>query len=257
MREASTAPTSSERGWGAAGLLAGLGLWELLAWRAGPLLLASPHAVAATLWAERSRLAEATGQTALGALGGLLLATALGLAIAIGSWASRSLHLALLPWTTFLQVVPIVAVAPLLVVWLGYGVGVAVTTSVIAAFYPVYSAAVTGLRSPSPDLVDLLRLYGAPRWRELTDLRLPAALPALFSGLRTAGGLAVIGGIIGEFVGSNGLPPTLGQTIVYAARSARTDLCFAAIACSGVLALVVQLVIRTAERRLVGRWFGS
>lgn len=245
------------RAWGVAGLALGLTVWELLAWRAGPLLLAAPHDVAVTLWTERVRLVEATGQTALGALGGLLLATILGLSLAIASWASNSLRLALLPWTTFLQVVPIVAVAPLLVVWLGYGVGVAMATAIIAAFYPIYSAAATGLVSPSPDLVDLLRLYRAPRWRELTDLRLPAALPALFSGLRTAGGLAVIGSIIGEFVGSNGLPPTLGQMIVYAARSARTDLCFAAIACAGALALAVQLVLGTAERRLVGRWYGS
>lgn len=239
------------------GVAIGLVVWTLAAEAAGRLLLASPLAVARALAADRTQLAEATARTAAAALGGLGIAALLGVAVAVAAWASRLLRGALLPYTVLLQVVPIVAVAPLLVVWLGYGLGVALCTSVLAAFYPVFSAASTGLRAPAQDLVDLFRLYGASRARELVGLRLPAALPALFSGLRSAAGLAVVGAIVGEFVGSNGYPPTLGYLVVFAARSARPDLAFAAIACAAALALSLHALLRAAERRAIGRWYGA
>ena len=115
----------------------------------------------------------------------------------------------------------------------------------------------TGLVAPGQELVDLLRLYGASRVRELWLLRLPAALPAAFAGLRTAAGLAVIGAIVGEFVGSNGSPPTLGWLVVYAARSARMDLCFAAIVVAAALALTLHGALRLVEERAIGRWYGA
>jgi len=238
-------------------VLAGLAAWALVAHRAGPLLLAGPVEVLQALDSERARLFEATARTAVSAVGGLALATALGLLLAVGAWWSRALRAALLPYTVVLQVIPIVAIAPLLVVWLGYGTAVALATATLAAFYPVYSAATTGLAAPPRELVDLFHLYGATRLRELVLLRLPAALPALFSGLRSAAGLAVIGAIVGEFVGSNGFPPTLGYLVVYAARSARPDLCFAAIVGAAVLALSLHVVVRWAERRAIGRWYGG
>jgi ABC-type nitrate/sulfonate/bicarbonate transport system permease component len=238
-------------------IAAGLGVWTLVAMKAGPLLLATPVEVLRAFGTERSQLAAATWATAKSAGAGLLLAAILGLILAIASWWSRALRAALLPYTVVLQVVPIVAIAPLLVIWLGYGSGVALCTSVIAAFYPVYSAASTGLSAPSRELVDLLALYGATRPRELWLLRLPASLPALFSGLRTAAGLSVIGAIVGEFVGSNGFPPTLGYVVVFSARSARPDLCFAAIACAAGLALSLHLILRFAERRSIGWWYGA
>ncbi len=241
----------------AAAVLAGLVLWAVLAERAGPLLLAGPVEVAGALVSGRAQLAGATLRTAISAVGGLGLAAVLGVALAVGAWWSRTLRAALLPYTVVLQVVPIVAIAPLLVVWLGYGTAVALTTAVIAAFYPIYSAATTGLAAPARELVDLLTLYGAGRSRELLLLRLPAALPSLFSGLRSAAGLSVIGAIVGEFVGSNGYPPTLGYLVVYSARSARPDLCFAAIVCAAALALTQHAALRFVETRAIGRWYGT
>lgn len=238
-------------------VLAGLVLWALLAAQVGPLLLAGPLDVVRAFGSDGGRLAEASFRTALGAVGGLLAATFLGLTLAIGAWWSATLRAALLPYTVLLQVVPIIAIAPLLVVWLGYGLGVSLTTAVIAAFYPVYSGATTGLRAPGRELVDLLHLYGASRAQQLWLLRLPAALPALFSGLRAAAGLSVIGAIVGEFVGSNGYPPTLGYLVVFSARSARLDLCFAAITASAVLAVGMHLALRWLERRAIGRWYGT
>lgn len=231
--------------------------WWLVARHVGPLLLPTPDAVLRVAFTEHERLLEASGNTALAALGGLGAASVLALGAAIAAWWSAPLRLALTPYTVLVQVVPIAAIAPLLVVWLGYGLAVAASTAVIASFYPIYSAVSTGLVAPTQDLVDLFRLYGARRHQELWRLRLPAALPALFSGLRTAGGLAVIGAIVGEFVGSNGFPPTLGQIVVYSARSARLDLCFAAVGAAGLLALVSLTVIRFAERRAIGHWYGA
>lgn len=249
--------TRPDRAVAAVAVVAGLVAWQLVAARVGPLLLPTPGAVLAALVAERARLGTAFGQTALAAGVGLLLALVGGVLVAVLSWASGAARVALLPYTTLVQVVPIVAVAPLLVVWLGYGPRVAATTATIAAFYPVYSAAGTGLRAPGPELVDLLRLYGASRVRALIDLHLPAALPALFSGLRSAAGLAVIGAIVGEFVGSNGVPPALGQVVVASARSARLDVCFAAVAAAAALALAFHAVLLVLERRLVAPWYGA
>lgn len=245
------------RAWSAVGIGVGLAAWTALAASAGPLLVASPWAVVVALAVERARLGEATAQTALAGLGGLALATVLGVLAAVASWWSRALREALSPYTVALQVVPIIAIAPLLVVWLGYGQGVALVTSVLAAFYPIFSAATTGLVAPAQELVDLFRLYGASRLQELMGLRLVAALPALFSGLRSAAGLAVIGAIVGEFVGSNGVPATLGWLVVFSARSARPDLCFAAIVCAAALALALHAGLRVLERRTIGWWYGA
>lgn len=242
---------------GAASVGGGLAAWWALADLAGPLLLPRPDAVAVSLWVERARLFGAAGETGVAALGGLLVASALGVAAAAASWSSRALAVGLRPWTVLVQVVPIVAIAPMLVVWLGYGRPVALVTAAIAAFFPVYSAAATGLVAPSVDLVDLFRLTGASRARELVSLRAWAALPALFSGLRTAAGLAVIGAIVGEFVGSNGSPPTLGSVVLAASRSARLEQAFAAVLLAGALALTFGGVLGLIERRLVGRWYGA
>ncbi len=234
----------------------GVATWWAVADRVGPLLLPTPWEVGAAAISEFERLGTATWHTLVATACGLLVASTLGLAAAVAAWWRRPLALALLPYTVAVQIVPIVAVAPLLVVWLGYGTAVASVTAAIAAFYPVYAAASTGLRAPSADLVDLFALYRASRWAELWRLRLPAALPTLLSGLRSAAGLAVIGAIVGEFVGSNGFPPTLGYLVVFSARSANLGLCFAAVLAAGVLALSLHALLAALDRATVARWYG-
>jgi NitT/TauT family transport system ATP-binding protein len=236
----------------------GVALWAAVAARVGPLLLASPLEVGKVFVGETGpRLAEATLHTLKSSLSGLLFATTIGIGAAVLGWRSRLARLALAPYLSLVQVIPIVAIAPLLLVWLGYGSSVALVTASIASFYPVYAATATGLMAPSVEQVDLLRLYGANRAQELWYLRLPAALPALFSGLRTAAGLSVIGTIVGEFVASNGLPPTLGFLVISGARAARTDLSFAAVVCAGALAMAFSALLGLAERRLIGSWYGA
>lgn len=236
----------------------GLAIWAAVAERVGPLLLASPLEVGKVFLGENGpRLAEATLHTLKSALLGLLVATSIGIGTAVLGWRSALARQAMAPYLSLIQVIPIVAIAPLLLVWLGYGSTVALVTAGIASFYPVYAATATGLLAPSVEQVDLLRLYGAGRAQELWYLRLPAALPALFSGLRTAAGLSVIGTIVGEFVASNGLPPTLGFLVISGARAARTDLSFAAVVCAGALAMAFSALLGLLERRLIGRWYGA
>ncbi len=252
-------PKKAQKSWWITLISVGVGLllWAAVAQRVGPLLLAAPIDVGRVLWEQWQRLGEATLQTLQSALLGLFFATTAGVGTAVIGWRSRLARQALAPYLSLIQVIPIVAIAPLLVVWLGYGSSVALVTASIASFYPIYAATATGLVAPSVEQVDLLRLYGASRRQELWYLRFPAALPALFSGLRTAAGLSVIGTIVGEFVASNGLPPTLGFLVISGARAARTDLSFAAVVCAGGLAMIFSYLLRVMERRAIGKWYGA
>ncbi len=237
-----------------AAALAALLLWAGLASVTSPVLLPAPQDVVLALVEGRAQLAEATLHTALASLGGLGIAVLLGLTGAVLFHLSRTLELALYPYALVIQTLPVIAVAPLLVVWLDYGTPVAVASAAIVSFFVVLTSAHRGLSAASSAQVELLRLYGASRWQELRLLRLPASLPYVLTGLRSAGGLAVIGAVVGEFVGSNGVPRSLGYEVLYAIRTSSTDRSFAAIACAAALSLGYFVVVRQAERLLVGRW---
>lgn len=241
----------------ALGLLGVLGLWAALAARLPTVLLPSPLEVLAAGWEARATLAAATAQTGLCALSGLALAAALGVGGGVLFLRSRWLEAVFYPYALLVQTLPIVAVAPLLVVWLGYGAPVAVAAAAIAAFFPVLTAAHVGLRATAPEQIELLQLYGATWTQTLWKLRFPAALPFLLAGFRTAGGLAVVGAIVGEFVGSNGSPPSLGYLVLRAARTAETGLSFAAIGAAASLSVGLFAAVRGLERRLLLPWHGS
>ncbi len=233
-----------------------LGAWALAARSISPLLLPGPAAVVAAIAEHGPRLAEASWTTASSSLLGLLLASAFGLGGAALFLRSRWIEAALYPYALLLQTLPIVAIAPLLVVWLGYGRPGAVVTAAIVSFFPVLTAGNLGLRATDPAQVELFRLHRASWWQELRLLRVPAALPFLFAGYRTAVGLSVIGAIVGEFVGSNSLPPSLGNLVLRSAGSADTALTFAAVGASTLLALLLFGAVRGLERLTIGRWHG-
>ncbi len=233
-----------------------LGAWAAASTRVPEVLLPSPLGVARAAWETREALAEALLVTGGCSLAGLGLAVLTGLLGALLFQLSRSLELALTPYALLLQTLPIIAVAPLLVVWLGYGPPVAIASGAIVAFFPILTSASLGLSAVSTDQEELFAVYGASRTQELLKLRLPAALPVLFGGLRTAAGLSVIGVIVGEFVGSTGTPRSLGYLVQYAARSARTDRSFAAIFAAALLALLFFGAVRLAERLSIGQWHG-
>ncbi|MFT5683099.1 MAG: NitT/TauT family transport system permease protein [Myxococcota bacterium] len=231
--------------------------WAALSSRYPPVLLPSPIETLQAAITGHATLAEATATTATASLIGLLIAIGVGLLGAMLFSRSKWLEAALYPYALLVQTVPIVAIAPLLVVWLGYGLPPAIASAAIVSFFPVLTAANLGLRATPPEQVELFALYRASFGATLLHLRLPGALPYLFSGLRTAAGLSVIGAIVGEFVGSNGFPPSLGYLVLRSARSADTATSFAAIFAAAALALVFFSAVRLLEKLSIGRWHGG
>jgi NitT/TauT family transport system permease protein len=237
-----------------------LALWEGLAFAlAIPLfLLPPPSSVALAALKNAGLLAAAALTTAHAALVGFGLSAALGVLVAIGLASSRSLERALYPYTVFLQTVPIVAVAPLLVIWFGAGLRAVAVSAFIVSVFPVIANTLAGLRSVEPPLRDLFRLYGAGRFATLLKLEIPSAVPNIVTGLRVASGLSVIGAIVGEFVaGFSEGAAGLGILVLSAYRQLRTDLLFAAVLSASALGLLLFGAINLAGFLLLRRWHPS
>lgn len=240
--------------------LVGVGLlvaWQLLALQLPPFLMAGPADVALALADHAEVLATAAWITGSAAVAGLALASLAGLLLGALFTGSRVAERALYPYALLVQTVPVIAIAPLLVVWLDYGWWVSTVSAAIVSFFPMLTGAHVGLRSTDPDRLALLRLYGASPLQQLRMLRLPAALPHILAGLRTAGGLSVIGAVVGDFVGSNGQPPSLGYVVLKAAASADVARSFAAVVVSAILALALFAITRAVERHTIGAWHGD
>jgi NitT/TauT family transport system permease protein len=218
-----------------------------------PLLLPAPSAVARAASSHSHVLLPALATTTGSVLLGLLASAAVGIGAAMALSASRWVERAFYPYAIFFQIVPIVAIAPLLVIWFGYGSRAVVAAAFIVSVFPVIANTLAGLRSVDPALRDLFRLYGASGFARLWKLDLPWALPQLLTGLRIAAGLAVIGAIVGEFVGGGGL----GVLVLEAMRQQRTDLVFAAIAHASFLGLALFAVVGVASRLALRRWHPS
>jgi ABC-type nitrate/sulfonate/bicarbonate transport system permease component len=226
--------------------LAGILIWFLVDVLARPpsWMLPSPQAVASTLWSEHDRLwfhAQATiGQALLG----LALAVVVGLAIAVVISASRAADLAIYPWVVASQAVPILAIAPIIAVWLDYGAAQVAVAFIICVF-PVIVTGVDGLRSTDPQLGRVALSLGASRmwvWRRVT---LPAALPALFSGLRLAAVFAVTGAVVAEYVGAD---RGLGYLTEISTSQFETQVAFAAIAWLAVIGIALFAAVSGLER---------
>ena len=218
-----------------------------------PLILPRPSAVFEAATSEAGPLLSALGATTRAVLAGLLLASTLGVAAAVALASSPWMKRAFYPYAIFFQIVPIVAIAPLLVIWFGYGPRAVVAAAAVVSVFPVIANTLAGLLSVDPALVDLFRLHGASRLATLWKLRLPWALPYLLTGLRIAAGLAVIGAIVGEFVGGGGL----GVVVLGAMRQQRTDLVFAAIAYASLLGLALFGAVGLASRLALRHWHAS
>lgn len=237
-----------------------LAVWEVLtrALRVEAYLLPPPSAIAVAAMKEAPTLAQGALTTARAALTGFVLSAVLGVVAAIVLTSSRLVERAFYPYTVFLQTVPIVAIAPLLAVWLGPGVQAVSVCALIVSVFPVIANTVTGLRSVDPALRDLFRLYGAGRVATLVKLTLPAALPHIVTGLRIAGGLAVIGALVGElFAGFSEGSPGLGIVVQTAYKQLRTDLLFAAVLTATGLGLALFAAVNALGARVLGRWHPS
>ncbi|MCE9590299.1 MAG: ABC transporter permease [Planctomycetes bacterium] len=196
---------------------------------------------------------EALLRTAEGSFAGFALSAVLGLIVAVvltsAGWVQRAFY----PYAVFFQTVPIIAIAPLLVIWLGFDLRTVVASAFIVSVFPVIANTLAGLLSVDPALRDLFRLYGAGRVATLFKLKLPSALPSILTGLRIAAGLAVIGAIVGEFITGGGL----GGLIGVARREQRVDKVFAILLLSALLGVVMFSLINLAGRLSLRHWHAS
>jgi NitT/TauT family transport system permease protein len=222
------------------GLLA-LSLWEAAVRLGGvPVyVLPGPLAIVGAFVADPWGLLVSLASTLLVTFAALLVAAVLGAAMAVAMAASRLAQAAIQPWAVALQVTPLPAIAPLIIIWVGEPFVALVVCATIIAFFPMFANTASGLASAPPELNDLFRLYGAGRWRTLALLRLPAALPYFLTGLRISGGLALVGAVVAELVaGSGGFASGLAYRILEASFRLEMPRMFAALvllALAGIL----------------------
>ncbi len=224
------------------GVLA-LALWEA-AVRIGNVpvyQLPGPVAIVGAFVADPMGLLQALASTLFVTFAALGVAAVLSLTMAVAMSASRLAQAAIQPWAVALQVTPLPAIAPLIIIWVGEPFIALVVCATIVAFFPLFANTATGLASPPPELNDLFRLYGASRWRTLTLLRLPAALPYFLSGLRISGGLALVGAVVAELVaGSGGFASGLAYRILEASFRLEMPRMFAALVLLALAGIVLN-----------------
>ena len=220
-------------------------------WDIQPWLLPSPSAIAGAAVDARALLVPHILQTALETLAGFAAALVTGLALALLMDMSSTLRRAVYPLLVVSQTVPIIAIAPLLVIWFGYGLLPKVIVVGLVCFFPIVVGAADGLRSTDPDLISLLQSMGATRRQTFLKVRVPASLPSVFTGIKVAITYSVVGAIIGEWVGAS---RGLGVFMLRASNSFRTDWVFASIAVVSALSLALFLAVVVLERAMLP-WF--
>lgn len=237
-----------------AGLVALLVLWEagVRALGVSPFVMPSPSAVAASLWfglANGVYLDHAL-LTATEALYGFGLALAAGVGIGALIAEVRLLERAFYPLLVALQAMPKVALAPLVIIWLGYGMESKVLLAALLGFFPILVNAITGLKRCEAGKLDVMRALAASRWQAFRMVKLPNALPYVFAGARAAASFVVLGAVTGEFLGAK---QGLGTLILLANNELDTAQVFAILAILGLFGFVLHLAIGAAQRRLL-RW---
>jgi NitT/TauT family transport system permease protein len=206
----------------------------------------------------RAPLADAAWITGASAAIGFAIAAGAGVLAGSVLAAVPFLMRGLYPIATLLQMVPLVAIAPLLVIWCGYGPRTAVASAAIVSVFPVLAATLDGMRGTDRGLVELFGTLRAGRLQRWWKLELPWAIPSIVTGLRVAAGLSVIGAIVGEFVGAfAGDESPVGILILSAMRENRTDLVFAAVAVAAIVGFVLFGLVSLGGWLLLRRWHAS
>lgn len=226
-----------------------LGLWQGTVVLTGVpgFILPSPARVGAAFWENRALIAGHAQITLLEIALGLAIGTVLGVLTALNLVISPLARMVLRPFLVFSQALPVFALAPILTLWFGFGIESKIVMTVLLIYFPVASALFDGLMGTPAGHLDLARSMGAGPGRTLLLVRLPAALPALGSGLRLGAVYAPIGAVIGEWVGAS---QGLGYLMLLANGRAKTDLMFAAVLTLGCLSVLLYLSADWAARRL-------
>lgn len=236
-------------------------LWQLILWifRVPPFMLPSPWAVAKAVVARFPSLLQSFVITAEEAIGGILLSIVVGVGVAFIFAQSRWVRRMLYPWTLLLQTVPIVAIAPLILMWAGAGIFSVTLIAFIISLAPIIANTTQGLISVDENLVHLFLMHNASRAQILFKLRLPNSVPSLFVGIRIASGIAVIGAITGElYAGSSSVGRGgLGYSILYASSQLQTDYLFALVLAATVLGFSFLFLVMFLEWYFLHRWHES
>jgi putative hydroxymethylpyrimidine transport system permease protein len=229
-----------------------LSLWQAVVWISGapPYILPGPLAVGEVLIAKPALLLRHGAVTAAEIVMGLTLGALFGAISALTLSASRPARRWMMPVLVISQALPVFALAPMLTLWLGYGMASKVAMATLIIYFPVTSAFYDGLRRTEPGWLDLARTMGAGRFAVLRYVRLPAALPAFGSGLRVAAAVAPIGAVVGEWVGSSA---GLGYLMLNANARMQVSTMFAALVVLAAFSLILFFVIDRGVKRLV-RW---
>jgi NitT/TauT family transport system permease protein len=235
---------------------AALCLWQLIVTLAHvpPYLVPGPIAILRAFARDAPGLLQALLSTLAVTAAALAAACIMGVALACAMAASHWARAALTPWAIILQVTPIVAVAPLIIIWVGNPFAAMVVCATIVAFFPVFSSTVAGLEAAPRDLLDLFRLNGASIRQEVFWLRLPAALPYFLSGLRISGGLALVGAVVAEFVtGAGGMASGLAFRILESGYRLQIPRMFACLALLSAAGLAINLTLGALGRAIIAR----
>lgn len=237
-------------------VVAGLAAWELAArWdlladllSIEDFLVPAPSEIAEALWVQRETLADNAWVTLQEIVLGFALALIAGVSLAIGIHLSETARRAIYPLLVASQTVPIVVIAPVLVVWFGFGIFPKLLIIALICFFPITVNAYDGLRSVDPDLLKMMRTLGAGRLQRLRRAELPWALPFVFSGAKIAIAVAVIGAVFAEWAGSNS---GLGHLILVSSSELSTALTFAAIVVLSAIAIALFAAMALLERHVV------
>ncbi len=243
----------------AIGLLV-LGLWEFIVWKMGVpyYILPGPWRILQALITDWNSLSGSLWITLQITGLALLAAVILGALLSILFTQSKWLEMSLFPYAVILQVTPIVAIAPLIIIWVNDTLVSLLICAWIVAFFPILSNTILGLNSADHNLINLFQLYGANRWQTLRYLRLPAALPYFLGGLRISGGLALIGAVVAEFVaGSGGTASGLAFRILEAGYQLKIPRMFAALVMVSGTGVLIFLVLSLLSYLLLRRWHES
>jgi NitT/TauT family transport system permease protein len=223
-----------------------------------PYILPSPLLVGQTLIADFPTLLPSWMVTVKITLLAFFGAAIGGLTLSLLLTSSRWLERSLLPYAVILQVTPVVAIAPLIIIWAKDTTLALFICAWIVAFFPIVSNTVTGLNSTDTNLRDLFALYGASRWQTMLWLRLPSALPYFLAGLRISGGLALIGAVVAEFVaGTGGTESGLAYRILESAYKLRIPRVFVALVLISVTGLTIYAALSWISNRLLRHWHES
>ena len=217
-------------------------------------LLPAPSVIVKTIGEDAGLLWGHTVVTVEEIAVGFALALVSGVALATAIGLSRTVERALYPFVIASQTVPIIVIAPMLLIWVGYGLAPKVIVVALISFFPIVVNMADGLRSVDPDAVALMRTLGANRWQIFSKVQVPTSLPYLFSGVRIAVAVSVIGAVIGEWVGSS---EGLGYLMIRSKPQFLTERVFAAIAILSAVGVGLFALVGIVERLALPWWHGS